>query len=1260
MVSERIKRHIDQLLDEADEAFAARAWERLRDICDSVLRLDPENEDARAFREAANRDGDQPAAASDGIAEAPSKPAPASPDGPGPAAVPDSFAAGRYLVRRFLGEGGKKRVFLAHDAMLDRDVAFALIKTEGLDFTGRERVVREAQAMGRLGSHPNIVSIFDIGQHENAPYVVTELMGGGDVEGLLEKDEGALPLERTLAIAMDVARGLEFAHGKQVVHRDLKPGNVWLTETGTAKIGDFGLAVSLDRSRLTQHGFMVGTVAYMPPEQALGGEVTPQADLYSLGAMLYEMVTGSPPFAGDATAIISQHINTPPVAPSWHSDRCPPPLETLILSLLEKDPRKRPDSASVVLQALAQIDPAEKSKGHTDSNVLDRLARGVFVGRERELDRLRKVFDEAFAGRGGVVMLVGEPGIGKTRTVLELETYARLRGAGVVWGRTHESAGAPPFWPWVQAGREYAAARDPAALREDLGQGASELVRLFPELRDLPGVGEPAAFDDAEVAQFRLFDAFRGFLAAASRRSPLVVVLDDLHWADRQTLKLLRHLSRELSHMRVLIAGTYRDTDLVRTHPLSETLAELNREGGFERVNLRGLTEPEVHAYIAAAAKVAPAPALVTRIYEETEGNPFFLSEMVKLMTEEGTLTRQSVSDIRLPEGVKEALGRRLDRLSAEANDVLQVAAVAGREFAYDTLSLVTGHDDDTLLRLLEEGLAARVIEEAGQAGRFSFTHALMQETLLEELSTTRRVRLHGRIGEAIEQRYGDRAREQAARLAEHFVESAALNRDHAARAVLYSRLAGEEALARLAWPEAASHYGNALELLEVAGGLPSLDEAALHEGLGRALVAMGGREGEAFRALRRAFRLCADAGAAERAFVVAQVIGASPVLGGAATEGLLREALALQPEGSTARARLEVALGHRLGLRGDDEEAMHLLASALEIAEALGDRRLELTVLGARATVDDFNGRDALAGHSRAAAIAEQIDDSQRASGSHFMAGMHHLWRMDLDGAEEHLARAREIAETTRQAYPIVSAAYGQALLRYHQGRLDDREPLDRALALGPSDARPILAAWLRARDAGDYAEAAEMSTRFEAVATAWRDNPILISMGAWLFAWGWWDSKDARLLELARDMAGRWKALPVRPALHAGFMTQAVALLVIASGDRAEMTACHERPDPPGAAAYFAQGALVRGLLDEALSRHDEALEHYEERMAEVAVSPTSWSQAAFERARLLTELGRPGAEEAVDEVLEVTTRIGMRRWQEKALALKKILKA
>ena len=357
MASERIQGHIDRLLDEVDEAMSQLNWEQVRDRSQAVLALDPNNQDALTFLAAVDR--------ALGGSAAPTTVTPTTPTlTTTPAITPDqptSFANGRYQVKRFLGEGGKKKVYLAQDTTLDREVAFALIKTDGLDETSRTRIQREAQAMGRLGSHAHIVTVFDLGEEQGQPYMVTELMGGGDVEGVIEDAENhRLLLEQAIKIAQETCRGMEFAHGRGIVHRDLKPGNVWITSDGIAKIGDFGLAVALDRSRLTTEGMMVGTVSYMPPEQAMGGEVTPRSDLYSLGAMLYEMVTGRPPFLGDdSVAIIGQHINTPPVAPTWHNGQCPRALDALILRLLAKDPTERPESAADVLSALDAIDLTE-------------------------------------------------------------------------------------------------------------------------------------------------------------------------------------------------------------------------------------------------------------------------------------------------------------------------------------------------------------------------------------------------------------------------------------------------------------------------------------------------------------------------------------------------------------------------------------------------------------------------------------------------------------------------------------------------------------------------------------------------------------------------------------------------------------------------------------------------------------------------------------------------------------------------------------
>jgi hypothetical protein len=672
---------------------------------------------------------------------------------------------------------------------------------------------------------------------------VTELMAGGDLEGLVEAaPNGRVPVEEVIELGKGICRGLAFAHEQGLVHRDLKPGNVWLTVDGQPKIGDFGLALSIERSRLTEEGTIVGTVAYLPPEQALGGEVTPRADLYSLGAMLYELLTGCPPFLGDdPVSVISQHINTPPVGLSWHAPDCPRALDALVLRLLAKDPAERPGSATDVLAALEARDPAEMAEpppSAPEAHSLDSLAGGVFVGRRQELSGLKAALEGALSGEGRMVTLVGEPGIGKTRTALELATYARLRGAQVLWGRCYESEGAPPYWPWVQAIRSYVRERDPEQLRSELGAGAAEIGDVVPDVRQrLPDLAAAETVEDPQQARFRLFDSLTAFLKTAGATKPLVLVLDDDHWADEGSLRLLEFVAHELAGTRLLLIGTYRDVDLSRRHPLSQSLAELTRERLFERVVLRGLSREDVGRFIEATCGVSPPTELVSVVYAQTEGNPLFVTEVVRLLVQEGELTpdrfggRESWS-VRIPEGVREVIGRRLDRLSSRCNETLAVASVVGREFGLAELErLVDELSGDRLLEVLEEALSARVIEELPRApGRYQFTHALIQETLAEELSLTRRVRFHARIAEALEELYGADAGQHAAELAHHFGEAQTLL--GAEKFIRYSQTAGETALAAHAHEQALAHFQRALAAKE---GQPMDDEtAALLFGLGR------------------------------------------------------------------------------------------------------------------------------------------------------------------------------------------------------------------------------------------------------------------------------------------------------------------------------------------------------------------------------------------------------------------------------------------
>jgi len=773
-------------------------------------------------------------------------PVPAKPPSP----QPTSFAGGRYKVKKFLGEGGKKKVYLAHDTTLDRDVAFALIKTEKLDDKSRTRIIREAQAMGRLGDHPNIVTIHDMGEHEGQPYMVLPLMPGGDVEGLIEKaNEHRLPLDKAIEIAESVCRGLEFAHAKGIIHRDLKPGNVWLSADGTAKIGDFGLAVAVDLSRLTQSGMMVGTVAYMPPEQAMGGKVTTKADLYSLGAMLYEMVTGRPPFVGDdSVSIIGQHINTPPVSPAWHRADLPPALETLIMQLLEKDPEKRPESAAVVLQALEAIESGKLKKEPSKETAPSEnpLYRIVFVGREPELRQLQGAFDGAMSGQGALMMVMGEPGIGKTALCEQLSTYVTLRGGRTLMGHCYEEGSLSlPYLAFVEALRSYVLSHDIKDLREELGTGAADVARIVSEIRERLKV-KLRPQKDPEEERYRLLQAVTGFLTNAACVQPLLVVLEDLHDADKGTLDMLTHVSRHLAGTRLLIVGTYRDVEVDRSHPLSAALAELRRVSSYGRVILRGLNPDEVRRMLESITRESVPWGLAEAVHRQTEGNPLFVQEVVRYLAEEGLITQKegrwrptkdTPLEMNIPEGLRDVIGKRLSLLSKECNQLLSVASVIGREFAIETLRAVAGMNEDVFVNNLKEAVQLSILEERSQVGvvRYRFTHAFFRQTLYEEMIAPQRLKLHQQVARALETQYAKRLEEHAAELAEHFSQST--DPVDLIKAVEYGEMAAKRATDVYAYGEAVRLLDQALKVQKVLDPDDKAKQCDLLLALGDALL---------------------------------------------------------------------------------------------------------------------------------------------------------------------------------------------------------------------------------------------------------------------------------------------------------------------------------------------------------------------------------------------------------------------------------------
>ena len=627
----------------------------------------------------------------------------------------------------------------------------------------------------------------------------------------------------------ELALALSHAHALGVVHRDVKPANVWLTASGTAQLGDFGLAITVDESRLTVEGMVVGTVAYLAPEQATGRAPDTRSDLYSLGALLYELLTGAPPFsADDAVGIISQHLNTAPVATTWHNADVPRGLDALVIRLLAKNPADRPASADEVVSELRRIrehsmEPALAGVPHAIDDSLGAGDWHSFVGRDDELGVLRGACDDAMAARSRLVLVVGEPGVGKTRLVEEATAYAAVRGAEVCWGHCYEGEVGVAYLPFVEAFRGYVRGRGDDELRAELGTVGPEIATLVAEVRqrfpDLPA--SPALEGDAE--RLRLFDGVATFLQQISRTQPIVVVLDDLHWADKPTLLLLQYLARNLRHERILVVGTYRDVDLDRQHPLADAVASLRREQLYERVLLRGLTRDGVKALIEAVGGQETPEPFADTIFRETEGNPFFVAEILRHLVETGAIRRvdgrwigtaDGVAE-NLPEGVREVIGRRLSHLSKDANAMLTVAAAMPGGFTLPVVAEVTGDGEDRVLDLLDEALDRQVVRERARApGTFEFTHALIRQTLYNELSTPRRVRLHRQIGEALEKLPGGKADAQLPELAFHWFQAAPGGAVD--RAVEYAVRAGDRARETAAHEEAARFYDQALQALEL------------------------------------------------------------------------------------------------------------------------------------------------------------------------------------------------------------------------------------------------------------------------------------------------------------------------------------------------------------------------------------------------------------------------------------------------------------
>jgi tetratricopeptide (TPR) repeat protein len=861
----------------------------------------------------------------------------------------------------------------------------------------------------------------------------------------------------------------------------------------------------------------------------------------------------------------------------------------------------------------------------------------AFVGRDREVADLVAGLEDAIAGRVRLLLVAGEPGIGKTWLAENLAERATARGARVRWVRCWEAGGAPPFWPWTQLLR---------ALAEDLDDQT---------LAAWPPPAPPRPSDAARLSQF---EAITGFLRRAAAGQPLVLILEDLQAADEASLLLLEFLARDARGGRLLVVGTYRNLTADRVHGIGDAMGQLVREGHL--LTLRGLDRGEVGELIEALSGSAPSAAMVAAVHEATEGNPLFVRETVRLLATDVTLEDPGRLRVPLSGSVRTVIGRRLAPLSADAMVVLAAAAVVGREFDLSLVGAACELPVERVLGGLSEATRLDVVvEEDGAAGRCRFSHSLIREVLYERLPIPARMDLHRRVGEAIERQHGTGPGAPVAELAHHFAEAAVVG--EAAKALAYARRAGERAMDLHAYEEAAAQYGRALQALR-SGDPDEPVRCELLLRLGEALV-RAGRYGEAEERCLEAAELARRLGSTERLATAALIFGQRDLRGGEVDRrlvGLLREALdGLPATDSPTRARLLARLSLELTFSDESERAGPVSREALEMARRLGDTASLASALRARWMAvwgpDGLEERSALAAETLR--LAGATGDRELELAGRVRRATSSLQSGDIRVVEADVAACARLADELSMSSHQWTATTMGAMLALLRGAMEEAESLaDQARSAQPHEPNAFFA----------YNDLLELLRWFQGrphdLLPVWREE--VARFPQFVYARVWISLTDAGHEDEAA--ARRWlrflaDELPGRP--RDGLWLPAVAVAALAAARLHEPAAADRLYQAllpyraqviagvmPHPVVCFGPASLYLGLLATVTSRWAEAGGHFEAAVAadERLGAGPFLARTRYEYARMLLARGQAGdrrrAAELLDQALAAASTLGM----------------
>jgi tetratricopeptide (TPR) repeat protein len=687
------------------------------------------------------------------------------------------------------------------------------------------------------------------------------------------------------------------------------------------------------------------------------------------------------------------------------------------------------------------------------------------IGREAELSAISALIETVMQGSGRLLMVAGEPGVGKTRISQEVTLACRDRGFVVATGRCYEPHESVPYYPFLEAlSSLYSAAPDP--VRAQAPARWPHVMRLLP---DQPVGALPATGASPQEEQQRLFWAVNGFLQAISETAPVALLLDDLHWADDASLELLQHLARHTRSHRVLLLGTYRDVEIGRQHPLGRALRDLERERLVERILVRLLGHEGTAALIADRLGQEPSDDFAELVYRHTDGHPLFVQEVLRALIERGDVYRHNgrwesrgIAEIGVPESVRATIADRASRLSERAQEALLEASVLGQAFDFEDLQAVAGLSEDELEAALEEALAAGLVYESGDG--YIFNHALTQQALYTELPKRRRRGLHLAAGEALERLAEPVRHRRAAELAWHFREGG-----YPERALPYTLLAGDNAVSVHAPAEAERHYRAALDLARALADRAS--EARVLEKLGW-LMWMMARFDPCSDALELAARLYRDAGDVDGEMRVVGMLGMvhftyAPLEGAERIRALLDRLGPREP--SMPLVSLYSSLSMNLIVAGRYREALEAAQSATEIARALGDEHTLDWVETLRGTALGLMGRleEACRVLEERLSLAEAANDYWgQLSAAHYL-GKLTLPQGDFDAALHYHGRALELAERLGARSRISAETSNLSEVLFHLGDWAlARSHAERAVELARSASSGLAASYFQYAD--------------------------------------------------------------------------------------------------------------------------------------------------------------------------------------------------